>query len=214
MRRPQTNDCAAEEVVFEQVRESLRSIGSNSFVIMQKFVKRPITMPLLTRIAKLPIYPNFGKIEGVKSKLDKTFIKQLLDIEAKEIVTRCHDRKWNLVLEDPKILSNLQPKGKIAAWVKTYFFERATVLAEELGVFVWKVHPAYTSITCSNCDRVSRKSRDGRAFKCSFCRLWINADLNGALNIALKGALEIDRLLSSRSGRVKMVPICCPRWAA
>ena len=156
--------------------------------------------------------------QGHQSKVYKTHIKQLLDIEAKRLVTRCLNRNWSLAIENPKVLANLQPKGKVAAWAKTYFSKRVMMLAEEKEVFVWCVNPAYTSLTCGNCHRVSQymsqKSRDGRLFRCPYCRMQVNADLNGSLNIAHKGRLKMDTFLSSRSGRVKMVPICCPGWIA
>ena len=58
--------------------------------------------------------------------------------------------------------------------------------AARLGVEVVFVNPAYTSQTCSSCHRLG--SRRGKVFSCSNCGLLIDADLNGAINIAAVGA--------------------------
>jgi transposase len=122
-----------------------------------------------------------------KSKVVKTEVKQLLDKEAKKVITRCYNSKQSLVLEDSKVLSNLRPRKGISNWAKTYFSERVTQLAQEHEVFVLDVHPKNTSITCSCCGHVSKESRKGRAFKCTACGHATNADLNAALNLAMKG---------------------------
>ena len=152
--------------------------------------------------------------QGHRSRLQKTHMKQLLDIEAKKAVRVASESGWNLAVENPKVLANLRPRGSIAGWAKAYFAERCRVLSQECEVYYWVVNPAYTSQTCGNCHRYSRGSRDGRLFKCPHCRMMTNADLNGSLNIAHEGALGISKFAKSRSGRVNSVPVCCPGWAA
>ena len=62
--------------------------------------------------------------------------------------------------------------------------------------FVNQVSPAYTSITCSNCKTIDRKSRVNQSkFICSSCKSEFHADLNAARNIALKGQERVDNLL-------------------
>jgi transposase len=152
--------------------------------------------------------------QGQRTRLEKTHIKQLLDREAKKAVHVASKSRWNLAVENPKVLANLKPRGRIAMWAKAYFAERCELLSQEFEVFYWTVNPAYTSQTCGNCHRYSKGSRDGRSFKCPYCRLTVNADLNGGLSIAHEGALGMSRLAKSRSGRVNSVPVCCPGWAA
>jgi transposase len=131
-----------------------------------------------------------------KSKVVKTELKQVLDIEAKKLIARCCASKQSLVLEDPKVLANLRPRKRISNWAKTYFSERVTQLAQEYSVFVLKVHPKNTSITCSCCGHVSKESRKGRAFKCVSCGHTTNADLNAALNLVMKGHPILTKILS------------------
>ena len=58
---------------------------------------------------------------------------------------------------------------------------------EERGVVV-KVHPAYTSQTCSKCGHVSEQNRKTqRKFVCQSCHHPSNADVNAALNIRASG---------------------------
>tara|TARA_R110000823_G_scaffold119796_7_gene244041 strand:- start:3732 stop:5252 length:1521 start_codon:yes stop_codon:yes gene_type:complete len=51
-----------------------------------------------------------------------------------------------------------------------------------------EVHPAYTSITCSSCGHVDKKSRSSQAiFHCTKCKHKENADINASTMIAGKG---------------------------
>jgi len=53
------------------------------------------------------------------------------------------------------------------------------------GVQLRPVRPAYTSKTCSECYHLG--DRDGKRFRCENCDLQIDADRNGAKNIAALG---------------------------
>jgi IS605 OrfB family transposase len=60
--------------------------------------------------------------------------------------------------------------------------------ARRAGVPVIAVDPAYTSQQCSGCGHIHRKNRPSRdAFKCTRCGLSLPADLNAAINIAVRG---------------------------
>jgi len=61
--------------------------------------------------------------------------------------------------------------------------------AQRAGVPVVAVDPAYTSQRCSGCGHVHRKNRPNRdTFLCTRCGLSLPADLNAAINIAMRGA--------------------------
>jgi putative transposase len=61
--------------------------------------------------------------------------------------------------------------------------------AQRAGVPVLAVDPAYTSQRCSGCGHVHRKNRPNRdTFLCTRCGLSLPADLNAAINIAMRGA--------------------------
>ena len=67
------------------------------------------------------------------------------------------------------------------------WFGFETILAyklEERGGSLLKVHPAYTSQTCSECGAVDTESRKSQAsFHCRYCGFSANADHNAAINI-------------------------------
>jgi putative transposase len=132
-----------------------------------------------------------------KKKNFKTLVKQVLDHEIYLALRRSEKDGSNLVLEDPKVLANLKT-GKLDGWARCYYANRSITKARELGVFIIKVHPAYTSITCSSCGHLDKHSRVNQSnFVCTGCGNMVNADLNAAINIARKGQerlIQISRL--------------------
>jgi hypothetical protein len=117
-------------------------------------------------------------------KPSKTLLKQQLDIEVNRALIRCQQDSRNLVVEHPKVLSNL----RIDRWARSYFANRATERAQEEGVYVVWVNPVYTSITCSVCGVTDKQSRMNRAsFRCTSCKSELHADFNASVNIARKG---------------------------
>lgn len=122
----------------------------------------------------------------------KTKLKQQLDVEVTRALARCKRDSLNLVVEHPKVLSNL----RIDRWARSYFANRASMRAQEEGVYVQWVNPAYTSITCSKCGHTDKQSRVKQSvFRCTACGNTVNADYNAAINIARKGQ---ERLLKKR----------------
>jgi len=144
--------------------------------------------------------------QGHLKKSAKTFMKQRLDIEANRAVRVAQAGGWNLAFEDPKLLANLKPRGRIAMWAKSYFANRASVLAEELGVFVVKVFPPKTSQTCAKCLHCDPLSRVKSVFKCTACEIRTHADINASRVIALKGSENVLKILTYRSGSVLKRP--------
>jgi transposase len=133
------------------------------------------------------------KINLTKNKqINKTIIKQLLDKEAKKIIARGLSTLSNLVVEDPKVLANLRGNKSLVRWAKTYFAYRLQTLGQERGVFVVFTHPAYTSITCTNCGNQDKENRDKLKFHCVKCGHKDHADINGAKNLSRKGQDFVD----------------------
>jgi IS605 OrfB family transposase len=117
----------------------------------------------------------------------KSKIKQLLDVEVQRAIRRSKANAGNLVIEHPKSLANLKMR-KLGRWAQTYFASRLQQRADEEGIYVQWVNPAYTSITCSKCKTIDKQSRVNQAlFKCSTCKKELHADINAARNIARKG---------------------------
>jgi len=73
------------------------------------------------------------------------------------------------------------------------------------GVQVVSISPAYTSQMCSSCFHLGTRRREH--FRCEYCGLALDADVNGARNIATVGGL-----VASREYSLLSCPL--PQWAA
>ena len=141
-------------------------------------------------------------------QIKKTVIKQLLDKEAKRLIARGLNSSSNLIIEDPKVLANLFGSKGLRRWAKTYFAYRLQMLGKESGVFVMTVHPAYTSITCPLCGEKDKRSRDKLEFCCVKCGHKDHADINGAVNLALKGQEQVVKfIIPSLLKKLKSKPV-------
>lgn len=130
-----------------------------------------------------------------RKKPFKTQLKQLLDVEVNRVIRRSKTLSCNLTIEHPKCLANLR-MGKFGRWAKAYFGNRLQQRAQEERIYVQWINPAYTSITCSSCKKIDRRSRVKQdTFKCTSCGNTLNADMNAALNIALKGRERLVKLV-------------------
>jgi putative transposase len=59
-------------------------------------------------------------------------------------------------------------------------------LAQENGVLLTKVNPAYTSQKCSLCGVIEKNNRQGEKYQCA-CGRVMDADLNAAINLSHMG---------------------------
>jgi predicted RNA-binding Zn-ribbon protein involved in translation (DUF1610 family) len=143
--------------------------------------------------------------QGIKSKVQKTSIKQLLDIEAKRVVARCKALEWSLAIESSKVVGNLGRRN-LHGWAAAYFGRRASTIAKEEGVWVVEVNPAYTSRTCSRCGKVEEQSRKGFKFHCIHCGYQDHADINGARIISKRGTESICRYITYKNSRRAVGP--------
>ena len=140
---------------------------------------------------------NSFKQQNNKSNKTKTTVKQQLDIEVNRALSRAKLYSSNLVVEHPKVIANLR-LNKLNRWARTYFHSRLNMRALEEKVYIIWVSPAYTSITCSKCLNIDKKSRVSRdIFKCANCGYTTHADLNASFNIARKGEELVNRRLTA-----------------
>jgi len=112
----------------------------------------------------------------------KHTIKYAVGVVAKEIVSKAKKLKAGVAMENLSFKSTtkgyLVPRYKLMIAVKT--------LCEREGIPFKLVPAQYTSITCPKCGHVDKKNRNGKWFKCVKCGYQTDADLAGAMNIALK----------------------------
>jgi IS605 OrfB family transposase len=72
-------------------------------------------------------------------------------------------------------------RRRLSVWQRQLIRQAATNKAQERGMTVAEVHPAYTSQQCSRCGLRGKRQR--HAFTCPFCGHAQHADINAAVNI-------------------------------
>ncbi len=102
------------------------------------------------------------------------------------------DNLKTIVIEDLKSVKykskfNHLLMNKMQYWCYPQVIKKLKMLTDEHGISLVKVSPAYTSMTCSNCNSIDRQSRNGELFKCRICNIKIDADHNAAINILHRG---------------------------
>lgn len=73
----------------------------------------------------------------------------------------------------------------LSGWSYKEVFDALRGKVETLGVQVTELSPTYTSQRCSKCGRVRKANRNGKVYKCDYCGLTMDADINAAVNISL-----------------------------
>lgn len=138
--------------------------------------------------------------QGIRSRVNKTSVKQLLDKEAKVTVARCSESKLSLAVESRKVLNNLR-SGKLQGWARNYFANRCEVLCKENSVFFVEVNPYKTSQLCGYCG--IEGIRNSKEFNCPSCQKIFDADLNASINIAKKGRQAMENIAIRLSLKAK-----------
>lgn len=128
---------------------------------------------------------------------EKNYTKDYLHKISKMIVSFAVDNKVSRVVigELNKGISSINIGDRVNQQLHGIPFGRLVSMiiykAEEKGLTVEQVNEAYTSQTCSNCGVVKKGNRKYRGlYVCSNCGTVLNADVNGALNILKKVALN------------------------
>ena len=122
---------------------------------------------------------------------------------SRTIVNKAKSENAAIAIEDLTGIrerTNQQPRNKTerrrsnswAFYQLRQFLEYKSIQA---GISLVKVNPAYTSQMCHNCHHIhpikGSSYRSGKNFKCGHCGWTGDADLNGAMNIAIIGAFVI-----------------------
>jgi transposase len=116
----------------------------------------------------------------------KNTIKYAVGAVAKEIVSKAKRLKLGVAMEKLTFKSTtkgyLVPRYKLMIAIKT--------LCEREGIPFKLVPAQYTSVTCPKCGYKDQKNRNGEWFKCLNCGYQTDADLVGAINIALRALTD------------------------
>ncbi len=159
----------------------------------------------------------FRRDEKALAKAQRKLAKQVRGSrkrrKAKQVVSRIHERIHNrrhdFVHQTARRLVNhygviavekLNIKGMVknhclaksisdASW--SMFRAVLTTKAESAGRQVVAVNPAYTSMMCSGCGDIQKKSLSVRMHRCLVCGLVLDRDTNAAVNIKTVGQYSL-----------------------
>ena len=119
---------------------------------------------------------------------------------SRTIVNKAKSENAAIAIEDLTGIrerTNQQPRNKTErrrsnSWAFYQLRQFLEYKAVQAGISLVKVNPAYTSQMCHNCHHIhpvkGSSYRNGKTFKCGHCGWTGDADLNGAMNIAIIGA--------------------------
>jgi len=134
---------------------------------------------------------HLKKLSGKESKFRRT----TNHVISKRIVAKAKDTRRQIALEDLKGIGDSTvrkcQRRRHKSWAFYQLRQFITYKAKIVGVIVQRVNPRNTSRTCPKCGFVSKANRKSQSvFSCQQCGFASNADFVGAMNIALKAAVN------------------------
>jgi putative transposase len=96
--------------------------------------------------------------------------------------------------------------------------QKLTDLHEQYGIEIEYVNPAYSSQTCSACDYVDKKNRNGEHFECRWCGRTLHADVNASRNLRTRrsrpavGSVKHSKAAVLRAQVLEFQRLCTERW--
>lgn len=171
-------------VRYHKIRKSLQATAAKQ----RKDTKRPKNV---TR-----------KLKSLSGK-EQRFRRDVNHCISKKLVDTAKDTGRGVALEDlmgirERTRFRKPQRAKMAGWSFSQLRAFVTYKALLSGVPVDMVNPHNTSIRCSVCGHTEKKNRKSQAvFECLACGVVLHADINGAVNISAKAA--VNRLKVSRN---------------
>jgi IS605 OrfB family transposase len=140
-------------------------------------------------------------IQSIGSKFSEWSLDWLYN-RANNLIAEAHDADVDgIIFENlAHIRENIANGSKFQQWAYAKFVELVEYKVESMELFVDFVNPAYTSQRCSQCGFTHEDNRDDKQFVCQDCGYEVNADYNGAKNIANRYCGYIHRGQKSRGG--------------
>jgi len=162
----------ALEKVQRRFSKTLEVIRKNNFKDISKLVKDKHSVALVH--------------EKIKNKRNDFHYKLCKQLTQKYNVIFVEDLNVN------KMVNTFFNKQILdVAWAS--FLSKLEFKAEEAGVLVKKVNPAFTSQDCSGCGCRVEKKLSNRIHECPSCNLKIDRDWNAAKNILRLGLKSLDK---------------------
>ncbi|MBU2559224.1 MAG: transposase [Bacteroidetes bacterium] len=139
-----------------------------------------------SKSAKRHLKKLSGKERRFKKNTNHTISKQIVQI--------AKDTNKGIALENLKGFKVSVRKEQRKQFGKWAFDELGNFIAYKArlnGISVIFVNPRNTSRTCSKCGYISKSNRKSQSvFVCQHCGFSINADINGAINIASRASVN------------------------
>lgn len=131
-----------------------------------------------TKSAKRHLKKMSGREKRFQNDINHQISKQIVELAEKS--------NSAIALED---LTNIRKtakhrksfRGIFHRWAFFQLQQYIIYKAQQIGIPVIFVNPAYTSQTCSSCGKIG--IRNGQNFHCPYCSFQANADFNASLNI-------------------------------
>jgi len=132
-----------------------------------------------------------------RSRKERRFRQDVNHCIAKYLVFLAKRTNRGIALENLKgirarVRACRQLRRELHSWAFYDLLLKILYKAALAGVPVWIVGAAYTSQSCSvcgHCEKANRKSQS--EFCCKACGVQLHADINAAINIAAKGAVNL-----------------------
>jgi IS605 OrfB family transposase len=177
------------DMIFEKEAPELKSEGRDIGIDLgyKKLIISSDGQKFDTGLEKI-----YNKISG-KKQGSKAFKRALIERDNKinQSVNQLpfSDLKM-IVVEDLKnVKKHKKGINKLQRWSYSKVLNMISLRCEELGVFLKKINPAYTSQKCSSCGFIHKENRKAENFLCLNCGNMIDADYNAARNILALGSL-------------------------
>ena len=127
------------------------------------------------------------------SKKETRFVSDVNHQISKQIVETAKRTGHGIALEEltgirERVRLRKPQRSTLHSWAFAQLGVFVTYKAEQNGVAVTYVDPAYTSQSCSTCGHTEKANRPKQdTFKCKSCGMSLHADHNAAKNIAQRG---------------------------
>jgi len=131
------------------------------------------------------------------AKKQSRFQKDTNHCISKKIVATAKGTERAIALEDLRNIRSRQKvrradKQRFSNWAFYQLDSFITYKSKLAGISVVFVDPRNTSRTCSKCGHISKSNRKSQSeFVCQHCNFSLNADLNGAINIASRATVNL-----------------------
>ena len=131
-----------------------------------------------------------------KAEQESRFRRDTNHVLSKRLVEKAKDTRRGIALEDLKDLRQRTrfrkpQRARMGNWGFDQLRQFITYKAQQAGVMLKVVDPAYTSQMCSECEHVDRANRSSQSrFRCKRCGHQAHADSNAARNIRARALVN------------------------